>query len=139
MELDLDIRLELVSENDIRFLYDLLEKRNPDVNISHKQMPTLEEHKKFVLSKPYSNWYIIKKNTESIGAIYLSKNDEIGISILDNFEFDKIAKRSFEILMELNPRKRYLANVSPKNKNSQKFLERNGFEGLEYVYEFKSD
>jgi len=138
MELDLDIRLELVSENDIIFLYDLLEKRSPNANISHKQMPTLEEHKKFILSEPYTNWYIIKKNNDSIGSIYLSKNDEIGFSILDSFEFDEIAKRSFEILMKLNPRERYLANVSPRNKNSQKFLERNGFEGLEYVYEFKS-
>ena len=139
MGLDLEIKLELVNENDIMFLYKLLEKRNPDLNISHKQMPTLDEHKKFVLSKPYTNWYIIKKNNDKIGAIYLSKNDEIGISILENFEFYEIAKESFKIIMELNPRKRYLANVSPKNKNSQEFLERNGFMGLEYVYEFKKN
>ena len=139
MGLDLEIKLELVNENDIMFLYNLLEKRNPDLNISHKQMPTLDEHKEFVLSKPYTNWYIIKKNNDKIGAIYLSKNDEIGISILENFEFYEIAKESFKIIMELNPRKRYLANVSPKNKNSQEFLERNGFMGLEYVYEFKKN
>jgi RimJ/RimL family protein N-acetyltransferase len=41
--------------------------------------------------------------------------------------------------MELNPRKRYLANVSPKNKISQRFLEKNGFVGLEYVYELKNN
>jgi len=139
MGLNLEIKLELVNENDIMFLYNLLEKRNPDLNISHKQMPTLDEHKEFVLSKPYTNWYIIKKNNDKIGAIYLSKNDEIGISILENFEFDEIAKESFKIIMELNPRKRYLANVSPKNKSSQEFLERNGFMGLEYVYEFKNN
>ena len=139
MGLNLEIKLELVNENDIMFLYNLLEKRNPDLNISHKQMPTLDEHKEFVLSKPYTNWYIIKKNNDKIGAIYLSKNDEIGISILENFEFYEIAKESFKIIMELNPRKRYLANVSPKNKSSQEFLERNGFMGLEYVYEFKNN
>ena len=42
-------------------------------------MPTLIEHEKFVLSNPYTNWYIIKKNNEKIGSIYLSKRDEIGI------------------------------------------------------------
>ena len=138
MELDLEIELEKVDDEDITFLYDLLKKRDPNQNISHKHMPTLTEHEKFVLSNPYTNWYIIKKNNEKIGSIYLSKRDEIGISILDNFEFDDIARISFKLLMELNPRKRYLANVSPKNKISQKFLESNGFTGLEYVYELKN-
>ena len=91
------------------------------------------------MSKPYTNWYIIKKNGKKVGSIYLSKRDEIGVSILDSFEFDEITKSSFKLLMELNPRKRYLANVSPKNKISQKFLEKNGFVGLEYVYELKNN
>ena len=89
---DLEIKLEEVNDGDITFLYDLLKKRDPNQNISHKNMPTLIEHEKFVLSNPYTNWYIIKKNNEKIGSIYLSKRDEIGISILDNFEFDDIAR-----------------------------------------------
>lgn len=137
MELNSEIELNQVNENDIIFLYQLLKERDPNQNISHKNMPTSNEHKKFVLSRPYTNWYIIKKNGEKIGSIYLSKRDEIGISILKKIEFDEIAKSSFKLLMELNPRKRYLANVSPKNKISQKFLEKNGFAGLEYVYELK--
>ena len=139
MKLDLKIELKEVSDDDIIFLYDLLEKRNPEENISHTHMPNFEGHREFVLSKPYTNWYIIKKNNEKIGSIYLSKRDEIGVSILDSFEFDEIAKSSFKLLMELNPRKRYLANVSPKNKISQRFLEKNGFVGLEYVYELKNN
>ena len=139
MKLDLKIELKKISDDDIIFLYDLLEKRNPEKNISHTHMPKFEVHREFVLSKPYTNWYIIKKNDEKIGSIYLSKRDEIGVSILDSFEFDEIAKSSFKLLMELNPRKRYLANVSPKNKISQKFLEKNGFVGLEYVYELKNN
>ena len=39
--------------------------------------------------------------------------------------------------MELNPRKRYLANVSPQDEKLQKFLLKNAFTGLEYVYELK--
>ena len=76
----------------------------------------------------------IKKN---IGAIYLSKQDEIGISINNDYEYDQIAETALKLLMKLNPRKRYLANVSPKDKNSHIFLLKNGFTGLEYVYEMK--
>ena len=118
MELNPNIELKLVNEDDILFLYELLKVRDPNHNISHKNMPTSDEHKKFVLSEPYTNWYIIKKNDEKVGSIYLSKRDEIGVSILKKNEFDEIAKNSFKLLMELNPRKRYLANVSPKNKIS---------------------
>ena len=132
------ITLKIVTNADIEFLFDLLKKRDPISNISHKKMPSYSQHIKFIKSKPYSKWYIILKENEKIGSIYLSKRDEIGISILDNFEFDDIARISFKLLMELNPRKRYLANVSPKNKISQKFLESNGFTGLEYVYELKN-
>jgi hypothetical protein len=41
--------------------------------------------------------------------------------------------------MKLNPRKRYLANVSPKDVKSQEFLLKNGFTGLEYIYEMIDD
>ena len=39
--------------------------------------------------------------------------------------------------MESNPRKRYLVNVGPKDTKAQEFLLKNGFSGLEYVYEIK--
>ncbi len=39
--------------------------------------------------------------------------------------------------MKLNQRKRYLANVGPKDVKSQEFLLKNGFTSLEYVYEIK--
>ena len=73
-----------------------------------------------------------KKN---VGAIYLSKQDEIGISINNDYEYDQIVKPALKLLMKLNQRKRYLANTSPKDVRSQEFLLKNGFTGLEYVYE----
>lgn len=53
------IILKLVDEKDIRFLYQLLKLRKPLENISHKNMPSYNEHTKFVKSKPYQKWYII--------------------------------------------------------------------------------
>ena len=63
MKIDLDeIVLTKVSEKDLRFLYNHLKDRDPIAYISHKSMPSYREHVEFVLSKPYSYWYIIKIN-----------------------------------------------------------------------------
>ena len=129
------INLNQVTKNDTLFLYDLLKNKDPNANISHKKMPSYDEHVKFVMSKPYTNWYIIEYDKKNVGAIYLSKQDEIGISISNDYEYDQIVKPALKLLMKLNQRKRYLANTSPKDVRSQEFLLKNGFTGLEYVYE----
>ena len=129
------IKLNQVTKNDTLFLYDLLKNKDPNANISHKKMPSYDEHVKFVMSKPYTNWYIIEYEKKNVGAIYLSKQDEIGISINNDYEYDQIVKSALELLMKLNQRKRYLANTSSKDVRSQEFLLKNGFTGLEYVYE----
>ena len=133
--MNLNIKLKQITENDMLFLYELLKNKDPNSNISHKKMPTYDEHVKFVMSKPYTNWYIIEYDKKNIGAIYLSKQDEIGISINNDYEYDQIVKPALKLLMKLNQRKRYLANTSPKDVRSQEFLLKNGFTGLEYVYE----
>ena len=133
--MNLSIKLNQVTKNDTLFLYDLLKNKDPNANISHKKMPSYDEHVKFVMSKPYTNWYIIEYNKKNVGAIYLSKQDEIGISVNNDYEYDQIVKPALKLLMKLNQRKRYLANTSPKDVRSQEFLLKNGFTGLEYVYE----
>ena len=100
-------------------------------------MPTYDEHVEFVMSKPYTNWYIIEYSKKNVGTIYLSKQDEIGISINNDYEYDQIVKPALKLLMKLNQRNRYLANTSSKDVRSQEFLLKNGFTSLEYVYEMK--
>ena len=132
-----DVKLKQVTKNDALFLYDLLKNKDPNANISHKKMPSYDEHVEFVMSKPYTNWYIIEYDKKNVGTIYLSKQDEIGISINNDYEYDQIVKSALELLMKLNQRKRYLANTSSKDVRSQEFLLKNGFTSLEYVYEMK--
>ena len=98
-------------------------------------MPSYDEHVNFILSNPYPIWYIIEYEGKKIGSIYLSKQDEIGISLVDNSLYDKIGKSIIKLLNKNNPRKRYLAKVSPQNKKLQNFFVNNGFTGLEYTYE----
>ena len=134
-----DVKLKQVTKNDALFLYELLKNKDPNANISHKKMPSYDEHVEFVMSKPYTNWYVIEYDKKNVGAIYLSKQDEIGISVKRDYKYDQIAKPALKLLIKLNPRKRYLANVSPKDVRSQEFFLKNGFNGFEYVYEIKNN
>ena len=130
-----NIKLKTVGKSDYRFLYDILNERKPIVNISHKKMPTYRQHVSFITSKPYSKWYIIYFNSKKIGSIYLSKQNEIGISIIRAMQgkgFDQIA---LEILMDKHPRERYIANCNPKNKKLISFWKKNKFKLVQYSYE----
>ena len=132
-----NVKLKQVTKNDALFLYELLKNKDPNANISHKKMPSYDEHVEFVMSKPYTNWYVIEYDKKNVGSIYLSKQDEIGISINNDYEYDQIVKPALKLLMKLNQRKRYLANTNPKDVRAQEFLLKNGFTGLEYIYELK--
>ena len=129
------ISLKSVTNSDVKFLFDLLKERNPRVNISHKKMPTYNQHRKFIKSKPYSKWYIILESKQKIGSIYLSKNDEIGIFLSKKFQGKNVGNFALNELMKKNPRKRFLANVSPKNKKSMEFFKKNGFKLIQYTFE----
>ena len=132
------ISLKLVNHTDHEFLYDLLKNRNPNFNISHKKMPLFKEHVKFVNSKPYSKWYIIMRNKEKLGSIYLSKQNEIGIFLKEDIQGKRIGTTALKLLMMKNPKKRFLANINPKNKKSIKFFEKNGFKLIQYTFELEN-
>jgi hypothetical protein len=131
----LPIILKSVNASDSEFLFNLLQKRDLKVNISHKKMPTYNQHIKFLKSKPYSKWYIIILEKQKIGSIYLSKQNEIGIFLMKSWDIDDIRLKSLIILMKKNPRKRYLANVNPNNKKLISFWKKNNFSLVSYSYE----
>ncbi|MBL76939.1 MAG: N-acetyltransferase [Chloroflexi bacterium] len=137
MENKKEVSIRTINKTDIRFLFELLKERDSRANISHKKMPTFTEHKNFVNSKPYSKWYVILYENERVGSIYLSKNNEIGIFILRKFQEKNIGKFALEKIMKNNPRKRYLANVNPKNKKSINFFMKNDFKLIQYTFEFE--
>ena len=90
---------------------------------------------KFVMSKPYSKWYIIILDGKKIGSVYLTHQNEIGIQVVEEVRGKNIAKQALELIMEKNPKSRYLANINPKNKRSIKFFTKNGFKLIQYTYE----
>ena len=132
---ELPMKLKPVSKSDYRFLYDLLMERNPRANISHKKMPTYNEHVSFVSAKPYSKWYVILYRVNKVGSIYLTSQNEIGIFIKKSFQSKQLGNIALRKMIQKNPKKRYLANVNPQNKKSVRFFKNNGFKLIQYTFE----
>ena len=122
-----DLRFRLINKSDLKFLFNHLKERDPREKISHKKMPTYDEHVKFVLSKPYSKWYIIFEKNKKIGSVYLTKADEIGLHLKKGYFRESLLKAILESLMKNEPNKRFVFNVSPRNKKFMKFLQKNGY------------
>ncbi len=131
------VKLRVVKNLDCEFLYDLLKERDSRANISHKEMPSFKQHVKFVMSKPYSKWYVIEESKNNAGSIYLTKNNEIGIFIKKDFHGKGIASKAIKLLIEKHPRSRYLANISPKNKKSIQFFKNQKFHLIQHTYELE--
>jgi RimJ/RimL family protein N-acetyltransferase len=132
----LPIKLKKVTKMDHRFLYQILKERNSIVNISHRKMPTYKQHVQFVMSKPYSKWYVVYYEGKKIGSAYLSKQDEIGIFLKKEIQGKGIGHVILQLLIKTNPRPKYLANINPKNTKSIQFFKKNGFRLIQYTYEF---
>ena len=134
---DNDIQLKEVNKSDIKFLYQHLKERDPITRISHKKMPTFAQHEEFVLSNPYKKWYIIIQKNKKIGSVYLTEMNEIGLFLKKGVQGKGLGRKSLELLMKLNPQNRYLANVSPKNKKSAQFFQKNQFKLIQHTYELE--
>ena len=122
-----NLKFRLINKSDLKFLFNHLKERDPRENISHKKMPTYDEHVKFVLSKPYSKWYIIFEKNKKIGSVYLTKADELGLHLKKEYFRESLLKEILESLMKSEPNKRFVFNVSPRNKKFMKFLQKNGY------------
>ncbi len=131
------VKLRPVKKSDCTFLYDLLKERDPRANISHKKMPSFVQHVKFVMSKPYSKWYVIESFENAVGSIYLTKNNEIGIFIKKDLHGKGIASLAINQLMKKHPRSKYLANINPKNKKSIQFFKNQKFHLIQHTYELE--
>ena len=129
------VKLKAVSKSDYRFLYNLLMERDARANISHKKMPTYNQHVAFVSAKPYSKWYVILSDTNKAGSIYLTSQNEIGIFIKKSFQGKQLGNIAMRKMIQKNPRKRYLANVNPKNRKSMRFFKSNEFKLIQYTFE----
>lgn len=119
------------------FLYRLLEQRTPDQAISHRAMPSFSEHVEFVRKRPYLVWYMIRAGGETVGAIYLTRQNEIGLHILAEHQRKGHGGWAVQELMKImgGPGEDdFLANINPNNAASIAFWESLGFELRQVTY-----
>ena len=131
--------LRQVTMADAQFLYDLLAERPAHANISHRSMPSIDEHRAFIASRPYRAWYVIQGSKRSrVGSIYLTHNNEIGIHIATKYRGKGYARRAIEQLMATHPQQRYLANIAPANQPSHQLFSELGFTHIQDTLELRS-
>jgi RimJ/RimL family protein N-acetyltransferase len=119
-------------------LYSLLQERKVEINISHKKMPTYEEHVEFVKSDPYKAWYICTMADEVVGSVYLTHQNEIGIFVFNRYQGIGYGRLMIEQLRQLHDGPFY-ANVSPKNAASQGFFTHLGAKQIQVTYELSEN
>ena len=110
-------------------LWQLLVEREPHQSISHKGLPTWENHLAFVRSRPYEAWYLIESGAgRTVGAVYLTRQREIGVGILKAHRGLGFAEQAIAELMHMHPG-RFLANINPANFASINLFKKLGFGG----------
>lgn len=122
------MKIHAVTDEDSEFLYALLKERPPYANISHRRMPTVAEHNAFMASSPYEAWYVIEDDDGlDCGSVYLTRTNEIGVFVWSTERGKGYGRSAVLELMRLHPRKRFLANIAPDNRESQQFFMGLGF------------
>ncbi len=115
-------------------LFELLSERTIDQSISHKGMPSLDQHRAFIDSKPYLAWYLIESESEIVGSVYLSQMREVGLFIFKRYWSRGFGAEVVRVLREKHPG-RLLANINPANERSIRFFNRLGFKHIQNTYE----
>lgn len=130
--------MRLVSVYDVpdavRVLYELLKERPKYAAISHKAMPSYAEHCAFVYSRPYQFWALIDVSGEYVGAVYLSRQREVGIFIFRAHGGKDYGEQAVRALMQMFPGP-VLANVAPLNAPSHAMFQRMGGKLIQWTYE----
>ena len=123
-------------KNSAELLYQLLQEREQHQCISHKELPSLINHLRFVDSKPYLAWYLVELGGTVIGATYLTRQREIGIFLFREHQGKSLGAKAVQLLMDTHPGK-FLANIAPTNPGSSEFFKNLGFKLIQHTYQLE--
>ena len=125
-----------------KLLYEFLKKR--EFNISHKNLPTYQNHLKFVKNNPYRKWFLISYNFETIGSIYILYDNGIGIDI-PKINYKIIGDILKIVFLKIKPLKavpsirtnNFHINVASKNNSMYKSVIHSGGVLKQHSFEFE--
>jgi RimJ/RimL family protein N-acetyltransferase len=134
----------------IELLYELLKARPAKANISHKKMPTLEQHERFVKKHPYHDWCLIEIGgaewdatpQQLIGSTFISKpaqpsvvGDELHVELFQGYNGYAYGEHALKLMIQKHPRSRFVANTSLTNYVSMALFAKLGFVECQRTFE----
>lgn len=136
------VSFESITPNELQIekLYELLALRKH--NISHKDMPSYEDHENFVLEHTYRAWFLVYVDQQCIGSLYLNTDNTIGLNVCDGRVKECIddcisfIKNNYEPYSSI-PSKRsgvFAINISPENDELLGEIEKRGYEPVQVTY-----
>ena len=123
-----DFEQILPTEAQIESLFELSAQRLH--KISYKEVSYIE-HKRFVESHPYRDWFLIRVGDNYVGSFYISKENTIGINLEDEYislvvlQIINFVKENFKPLPPIPSirSENFAVNVPPTNVRLAKALE----------------
>ena len=132
----LDFEKIVPTSNQVSDLYKLLLDRK--FSISHNDIPSLDEHNKFVLLHPYVAWYLIYKSENLVGSLYVHSDNSIGLNINQSTKEDiseiiSFVKANHKPLPPVKSARRgeFFINVSSNNEDLIRCLQQLGKEEIQ--------
>ena len=126
-------------------LWDLMVERSvdPTLNISHRELPTKEEHEKFVYGHHYREWCLLSVDDDWVGSVSLTWRNEVGVVLFEAHRGKGYGKAALEVLLgryEPLPAIKgerqagFIANINPDNERSIRLFASLGFRLLQQTY-----
>lgn len=137
----MNITLQDVRQNSdaMRILWNLLEERPPEANISHSgHLPEWTDHQVHVQYHDHLGWYLIMDDGIPVGSVYITKKGEIGVAVLKDHQRKGYAKAGIKAIMAVHKREEYLANVAPANSRSHQLFTQLGGTIIQSTYRIKA-
>lgn len=121
-----------VCPKEAQFLYTLLQQRRD--SISHKQVPSYDEHIAFIENHPYRDWFLIFLRDAPIGSLYLGLDNSVGLHFTEGHDVYLKSTISMmeNLLKPLPPLKSirsesFFFNIPPGNRRLRRLLESCGY------------
>lgn len=116
------------NKDQINELY--VQLKNRVFSISHRDLPSMEEHKNFVKNNPYRAWFIVKIQNKILGNIYIQYDNSIGFNFQEEITSKEIEETIELIYSKFKPLKSipskrpdyFFINVNSSNLSLQKKL-----------------
>ena len=132
------------NEKEIAFLHKLLLSRK--FYISHRKLPSLEDHRVFVLNHPYRNWSLVLCDKTTIGSVYSGFDNSVGISLFPEFLMYRrsVIKKFLEDFVPLPGRPsmvrdEFIFNVAVDDLKYQEDLSKCGAIQIQHTYSINKD